>query len=102
MGSTLVKVAFNCTLFMLRGSLGDVVGPSQFSVETKGNCDLIQWALQMAMESNESMAAACLDGINAFGEIERECVRAALEANPSLHMRIPMIEMLYERGNGKL
>jgi len=54
------------------------------------------------MESNGSLSAACLDGINAFGEIERDCIHAALEANPSLHMPIPLFEMLYERGIGQL
>ena len=44
----------------------------------------------MAMEPNRSLVVACLDGINAFGEIEQACIRAALEANPSLHMLIPM------------
>ena len=56
----------------------------------------------MAMESNGSMAVACLDGINAFGEIEGACIRATLEANPSLHGLIPMFAMVYERGNGQL
>jgi hypothetical protein len=45
MGSILVYIASNCALIMLRGSFGVVVGPSQFSVETKVGCDLIQWAL---------------------------------------------------------
>ena len=54
------------------------------------------------MESDRTLAAADLDGINAFGEIERACIRATLEANPSLHMLIPLFEMLYERGNGEL
>jgi hypothetical protein len=45
MGSTLIKVASNCALILIRGSLGPTVGPTQFSVETKGGCDLIQWAL---------------------------------------------------------
>jgi hypothetical protein len=66
-GSTLIKIASNCALLLLHDSLGVVVGPSQFSVETKGGCNLIQWALQMVMESNGSLLAACLDGINAFG-----------------------------------
>jgi len=56
----------------------------------------------MAMESNGSLSTAYLDGINAFGEIERDCIRAALEANPSLHMLIPMFEMLYEHDSGQL
>ena len=69
-------------------------------MEIKGGCDLIQWALQMAMKSNTSLAPECLDGINAFSEIERDCIRAALKANPSLHMLIPMFVMLYGRGDG--
>ena len=43
-----------------------------------------------------------MDGINAFGENERDCIRAALEANPSMHMISPILEMLYERSNGQL
>jgi hypothetical protein len=43
-----------------------------------------------------------MDGINAFGYIERVCIRATLEANPSLHMLIPVFEMLYEFGRGQL
>ena len=102
MGSTLIKIASKCALLMLRGSLGAVVGPSQFSVETKEGCDSIKWALHIAMESNGSLTTFCFDGINKFGEIERDCIRASLEANPSLHMLIPMFEMLYERGNAQL
>ena len=56
----------------------------------------------MAMESNGSLAVACLDGINAVGEIERDCIRATFETSPSLHMLIPMFEMSRERGNGQL
>ncbi len=39
----------------------------------------------------------------AFGEIEKDCIRAAaLEANPSLHILIPMCEIVYDCGNGQL
>ena len=48
------------------------------------------------------MSTTCLDAINAFGEIEREYIRAFLLANPCLHMFIPLFEMLYERGSGDL
>jgi len=103
MGSTLAKIASNCALLLLCGSLGAAIGPSLLSVETKGGCDLIQWALhEMAMESNGTLSAACLDDINAFGEIERDCIKVALKAKPSLHMLITMFEMLYERGSGQL
>jgi hypothetical protein len=54
------------------------------------------------MKSNRTLATASLDGINAFGEIERVCIRVALEANPSLHMLIPLFEMLYEWDSGEL
>ena len=50
----------------------------------------------MALESNGKLSAACLDGVNAFGEINRSCIRAAIEANPSLHLLLPLFEMLYE------
>jgi hypothetical protein len=36
MGSTLVKVASNCALLIIKGSLGPAVGPALFSIETKG------------------------------------------------------------------
>jgi hypothetical protein len=94
-GSTLVNIASSFALIMVRGSLGAAVGPSQFSIETKDGCDQIQWALQMAMESNKSLVDACLNGINAFKGIERICISAALEANLSLHILIPVFEMLY-------
>jgi hypothetical protein len=96
MGFSLVKLVSNCALLLLRGSLGAAVGPSQLGVETKGGCDLLLRALQLAMELDRTLAAANLDGINAFGEIERVCFCAALEANNhSLHMLIPLFEMLY-------
>jgi hypothetical protein len=42
MGSALVKVACNCVLLLLRGSLGGAAGPAQLSVETQVGCDLLQ------------------------------------------------------------
>jgi len=98
MGSTFAKLA----LHLIRGAMGPAVGPTQFSVETKGGCDLFQWALHMALESNGRLFAACLDGVNAFGETNRDCIRAAIMANPSLHLLLPLFEMLYERGSGEL
>ena len=102
MGSTLAKVAYNFALLLLKGNLGPTVGPTQLSVKTKGGCDLEQWALHMAMESSGKLSATCLDAINAFGEIERDCIKAAVLANPSLYMHIPLFEMLYERESGEM
>ena len=43
-----------------------------------------------------------MDAIHVFVELKRACIKAALLANPTLYMLIPMFEMLYERGSGKL
>ena len=56
----------------------------------------------MALESNRKLSTACLDGVNAFGEINRNCIRVAIEANPSLRLLLPLFEMLYERGSKEL
>ena len=45
LGSTFVKLASNCALHLIRGAMGPAVGPAQFSVETKGGCDLVMWVL---------------------------------------------------------
>ena len=101
MGSILVKLASNCALHWIRGAMGPAVGPAQFSVETKGGYDLVQWALQMALESNGKLSAACLDGVNAFGEINRSCIRAAIEANPSLHLPLPFLRCFTKGAVGR-
>jgi hypothetical protein len=83
---------------MVKKAIGPAVMPSQFAVETKGICALLQWALQMAMEVKPTMARASLNAINAYGEIERECIEAAIKANQLLHMLLPLYELLYKRG----
>ena len=60
----------------------------------------MQWALQMAMEAKPSLAGANLDAISAYGEIERDCIEAAIRANPFLHRLLPLFELLYKRGEG--
>ncbi len=45
MGSTFVKLASDCAVYPIRGAMGPANGPAQFSVETKGGCDLVEWAL---------------------------------------------------------
>ena len=102
MGTALVKAACNCALLMVKEAMGPAVGPGQFAVETKGGCALLQWALQMAMEAKPALAGASLDATNAFGEIERECIEAAIKANPYLHRLLPLFELLYKKGEGVL
>ena len=101
MGTAIDKAAYNCALLMVKEAMKPAVGPSQFAVETKGGCTLLQWALQMAMEVKPTLAGAGLDAIiNAYGEIERECIyiEAAIKANPYLHKILPLYELLYKRG----
>jgi hypothetical protein len=100
MGTALVKAACNCALLLVKDAMGPAVGHTQFAVETKGGCALLQWALQMAMEAKPGLAGASLDAINAYGEIERDCIEAAIRANPFLHMLLPLFELLYKRGEG--
>jgi hypothetical protein len=102
MGTTIVKMACNCALTMIKEAMGPAVGPSQFAVETKGGCALQQWAVQMAMEAKPALAGASLDAINAYGEIERECIEAAIKANPYLHRLLPLYELMYKKGEGVL
>ena len=54
--------------------------------------DPMGFGMQTAMESKKTLPAACVNGINAFGEIERDCIHAALEKNPSLYMLIPILK----------
>jgi hypothetical protein len=56
----------------------------------------------MAMEAKLTLARASLDAINAYGEIERECIESAIKANPYLHSLLPLYELLYKRGEGVL
>ncbi len=54
------------------------------------------------MEAEPDLVRACLDAINVFGDIERPCIRVALEANVALHPCIPLYDVLYTRGCGVL
>ena len=96
MGTALVKTTCNCALLMVRDAMGPDVGPSQFAVKTKGDCALLQWTLQMGMEAKPSLAGARLDAINAYGDIERECIEAVIKANPYLHRLLSLYELLYK------
>ena len=59
---------------------------------------MIQWAIQVAMEGDENLAAMSADAINAFNEQHREAMRAALLANPALHGLLDLFDMLYGPG----
>jgi len=56
----------------------------------------------MAMEVKPELDGASLDSINAYGEIERECIEAAIRANPYLQLLLPLFELFYKRGEGVL
>ena len=102
MGSTIPKIAANCLLEKVQPAVGTSAGAHQFAVNAKGGCDMVQWILQVIMEAEPDLARACLDANNAFGDLERPCIRAALEANVALHPLIPLYDVLYTRGSGVL
>ncbi len=52
----------------------------------------------MALEAKLNLVAVCLDKINAYCEIERDCIEAAIKANSYLHGLLPLFELLYIRG----
>ena len=54
------------------------------------------------MEAESGLARSCLDATNAFGDLERPCIRAALEAKIALHPLIPFYDVLYTKGSGQL
>jgi hypothetical protein len=43
-----------------------------------------------------------MDNVNAYVEIERECIQAAIKASPYLHSLLPLFELMYKRGAGEL
>ena len=47
------------------------------------------------MEEEPDLARATLDASNAFGDLERPCIRVALEANVALHPLTPLNDVLY-------
>jgi len=97
MRTAIVKLACNCALNMVKDAMGPVVGPSHFAVKTKGGCALLQWALHMAMEAKLALARASLDAINAYGGIERECIEAAIKANPYPHRLLSLYELMCKK-----
>jgi hypothetical protein len=44
----------------------------------------------MAMGVKPKLVGVSLDGIYAYGELERECIEAAIRANPYLHGLLPL------------
>ena len=54
------------------------------------------------MEAEPDLARTCLDASNAFGDMERPCLRAALEADVALHPLIPLYDVMYSKGQGEL
>ena len=80
---------------MVKEAMGHAIGPSQFSIETEGGCDLLHWALQITLKHDKFLAAASIDGINAYGDIERDCNEANIQENPYLHHLLPLFDMFY-------
>jgi hypothetical protein len=102
MGNTIPKVAANCILAKVQHAVAVSAGAHQIAINAKGGCNMIQWDLQIIIEAEPDLARACLDASNAFGDMERPCIRGAIEANVALHPLIPMYDVLYTRGHGEL
>jgi hypothetical protein len=58
---------------------------------------MVQWLLHVIMEAELALARSCLDANNAFGDVERPCVRASLEASVALHLGIPLYDVFQTR-----
>jgi len=56
----------------------------------------------MALQSNGNLSSVCLDSINVFGEMKKDCIRVVLLVNISLHLLFPLFTILYERGSGDM
>ena len=102
MGGTLTKLAVTYILGIVEAVVGVAAWPHQFGVNAKGGCDMVQWVLQIIMKALPDLARATLDAINAFGDQERPCTRAALLANVHLHQLILVYDVLYIWGSGEL
>jgi hypothetical protein len=102
MGITIPTIEANCVLAKVHPSIGVSARVHQFAVNAKGGCDMIQWILQIIMEADPDLVRAYLDASDAFGDMERPCIRAALEANLALHPLLPLYDVPYSRGTGVL
>jgi len=98
MGNTIPKITANCILAKAQLTVGASAGAHKFVVNAKGGCGMIQWILHVIMGVEPDLARACLDTNDAFSDMERPCIRAALEANVALHPLIPLYDILYTRG----
>ena len=56
----------------------------------------------MATKAKSHLVVANLDAINAYGEIERICIEAAIWASPNLKRLLPLFEPLYKKGAREL
>jgi len=48
----------------------------------------------MALEAKLNLVATSLNNIHAYGEIERDCIEAAIKTNPYLQSLLPLFELL--------
>jgi hypothetical protein len=77
MGTVISKMAANCVLGIVQPTVGMTTRARQSSVNAKGGCDMFQWLLQVISEAELDLDRSYLDAANAFGDMERTCIRAA-------------------------
>jgi len=102
MNSTIPKIVANYIIAKVHPAIRVSAGAHHFAVNAKGGYEMIQWLLHVVMEAEPAYARACLDVSNAFGDLERPCIRAALEVDVALHPLIPLYDVLYTRGKDEM
>ena len=101
MGSAIPKLAASCVLGIVQPSVGMAARAHMFRINAKGGCGMVQWIFQVILEAEPYLARSCLDAANAFGDMERPCMRAAMEANLALHPLIHLYDVLCTRRSGQ-
>jgi hypothetical protein len=69
------------------------IGMGISTVKVACNCALLQ--IKYAMGPN--LAYASLNNVNAYGEIEWECIEAKIKSNLYFHSLLPLFELVYKR-----
>jgi hypothetical protein len=90
MGTAIAKVACNCALLLVKEAMFQRLAPHSSQWKQRGGC----LAAMGDIYGFGSLVAVNLGNTNAFGDIERECIRAAIKANAYLHSLLPLFELL--------
>jgi hypothetical protein len=62
----------------------------------------MQWAPQVAMDAEFGFAAAVMDAINGFNELEREAMHVVIVPDKHLHRILSLYDIMYTGRDGEL